>query len=486
MQKWADEVDDKGYTWANFLPYLKKSVTYSPLNITYVNSTNSQDDSAFNSPPLGPLQVSFGRYEDPFGTWAQRAFQAIGQAAIRGFQTGKLIGSAYIPFTEDFVSGSRSSSYSSFLLNAFALGQGPSIRVYNNTLARRILFKPGTNTANGVLVSSSTPGNNKNNNQTYTLRARKEVIVSAGAFQSPQLLMVSGIGPRETLQQHKIPIIKALPGVGQNLQDQIFFGTSYRVSVATASAALNNPALGLLALAAYTNSPTGLASGPLTNSGVPVFGWENLPNATFALLPPATRSALLAAFPPDWPQLEFIPAAGVFNPQNYIAGDPVDGYNYAGIATAIITPLSKGNISISSASTTDPPLINPNWLTHPADKDVAIAAFKRQRQFWSYLRAQNITIGEEYKPGPAVSTDEQIWDYIRKNLGTVWHAAATCKMGRKGDEMAVVDSEGRVFGTRGLRVVDASAFPFLTPGHPQSVVYALAEKVAEGILRRRG
>ncbi|KAL9023527.1 MAG: hypothetical protein Q9180_008197, partial [Flavoplaca navasiana] len=78
-----------------------------------------------------------------------------------------------------------------------------------------------------------------------------------------------------------------------------------------------------------------------------------------------------------------------------------------------------------------------------------------------------------------------IWDFIKTKLGTVWHAAATCKMGRPGDEMAVVDTEGKVYGTRGLRVVDASAFPFLTPGHPQAVVYALAEKVVDGMLKGR-
>ncbi|KAI4276887.1 MAG: hypothetical protein LQ337_002185 [Flavoplaca oasis] len=482
MQKWADEVDDESYTWQNFLPFLAKSVDYSPPDFPYQNSTNSQDDSPFNRPPQGPLHVSFGRYEDPFGTWVQRAFQAVGQAAINGFQSGKLIGSAYIPFTKDPISGFRSSSYSSFLLNAFASGKDPSITLYNNTLARRILFQPGTNIANGVLVSSSTPGDP---NRTYTLQARREVIVSAGAFQSPQLLMLSGIGPRATLERHNIsPIIKDLPGVGQNMQDQVFFGTSYRVNVLTTSASLNNPALTVAAIAAFLNKTLG-ASGPLTESAIPVFGWENLPNATFSLLPPAVRAELRTAFPPDWPQLEFIPSSSVFDPSNYVASDPVDGYNYAGLATAIITPFSKGNITISSSSTTSPPIINPAWLTHPFDKALAIAAFKRQRDVWAYLTTQNITIGEEYKPGPSVQTDEQIWDFIKKNLGTVWHAAATCKMGRPGDEMAVVDTQGRVFGTRGLRVVDASAFPFLTPGHPQAVVYALAEKVVDGMLKGR-
>ncbi|KAL8851114.1 MAG: hypothetical protein Q9221_003917 [Calogaya cf. arnoldii] len=464
--KWADEVDDESYTWQNFLPFLQKTVDYNPPDLRYLNSTNSHDDSPFNRVPLGPLQVSFGRYEDPYGTWAQRAFQGIGQAAINGFQSGKLIGSSYIAFTEDPISGLRP--------------EHPPLQQYPGTPHP---FQTKTNVANGVLVSSSAPGNT---NRTYTLRARKEVIVSAGAFQSPQLLMVSGIGPRQTLERHNIsPIIKDLPGVGQNLQDQIFFGTSYRVNLLTASATFNNPALAAAALPLFLNKTPG-ASGPLTNPSVPVIGWENLPNTTSSLLTPSVKTALGKEFPPDWPQLEFIPSGSVFSASNFVTSDPTDGYNYASIATAIITPFSKGNISISSPSTTDPPLINPAWLTHPSDKSLAIAAFKRQRDYWSYLTTQNITIGHEYKPGPNVRTDEQIWDFIKKEVGTVWHAAATCKMGRKGDEGAVVDSEGRVFGTERLRVVDASAFPFLTPGHPQAVVYALAEKVAEGILEGRG
>lgn len=475
MDKWAVEVDDVSYSWSSFLQFLKKSVDYTPPSIPYRNSTNSQDDSAFTAGG-SPLQVSFGKYEDPFGTWVQRALQAIGQVAIRGFQLGKLLGSAYVPFTEDPVTGFRSSSYSSFIINTFAPGRKSNLLIYNNTLAHRILFTGPNNVATGVLVSSSS-----GENVTYALRARKEVIVSAGAFQSPQLLMVSGIGPKEILERHNIPVLQSLQGVGQNLQDQVYFSTSYRVALLTASAALNNPALAAAAIEAFTKQ----AAGPLTNTGPPVFGWENFPNRTFSTFSPATQQAL-KTFPPDWPHLEFIPAGSILNNQNYALGDPVDGYNYASIATAVITPISKGNISISSPSMTDPPLINPAWLTSTVDQEVAIAAFRRQRTFWAYLVDNNITIGEEYRPGPEVRTDAQILRYIQRNVGPVWHAAATCKMGRKDDEMAVVDSQARVFGTRGLRVVDASAFPFLTPGHPQSVVYALAEKIAVDILGTGG
>lgn len=472
MQRWADEVGDSSYTFANLLPFFKKSVHYTPPYDIYKNSTNSQDNSAF-SPSGGPLQVSFGKYEDPYGTWAQRAFQALGQTAINGFQTGKLIGSAYMAFTENPLTGQRSSSESSFLQSS----KSPNLHVYNNTLAQRILFKRKL-TASGVVVSSSSPipPNVRLASTTYTLHARQEVILSAGAFQSPQLLMVSGIGPRAILSQHSIPVLYDLPGVGQNLQDQPFFGTAYRVILSTASAGLNNPALTEAAIAAFVSQ----GAGPLTNPTVPVIGWENLPDATFSALSPSTRKAL-NSFPADWPQLEFLPGGTILNTPNFALGDPVDGNNYAAIATALIAPLSRGNVSISSSSMSDPPLINPAWLTSPVDREVAIAAFRRQRDYWRYLSAQNITIGDEVQPGPSVVTDTQILKYISETVAPIWHASATCKMGKKGDRQAVVDAKGRVFGTGGLRVVDASAFPFLPPGHPQSVVYALAEKIAADI-----
>jgi len=470
MQMWADEVGDSSYSLAKMLPFYKKSVHYTPPSIDYKNSSNDQASGAFESTG-GPLQVSFGKYEDPFGTWVQVALQAAGQVAIKGFQLGQLIGSAYVAFTENPLNGHRSSSQSSFLESA----QSPrNLFVYKNTLAHKIIFSGHQNIAEGVVVSSeSTP---KDKKSTYKLTAKKEVILSAGAFQSPQLLMVSGIGPRQTLQSLNIPVLHALPGVGQNLQDHPIFGTTFRVSIPTASAGLNNATLNAAAISAYLTA----ATGPLTNPSVPVLGWENIPSPNRTAWLANTTLTALSAFPPDWPELEFIPIATVLGSAgNFAHLDPVDGNNYASLSTALITTLSRGNVSISTASATDPPLINPAWLTHPADADLAVAAFKRQREVWKKLAA--ITIGEEYLPGPKVQSDAEILAFIRSAVAPVWHASSTCKMGRKNDSMAVVDTAMRVYGTERLRVVDASSFPFLPPGHPQSTVYALAEKVASEI-----
>lgn len=128
------------------------------------------------------------------------------------------------------------------------------------------------------------------------------------------------------------------------------------------------------------------------------------------------------------------------------------------------------------------PNVNPAWLTAEADQEMALQAFKRLRSIWQIFVDLGVAAPEEAFPGPSVQTDAQIMDFISKTLITVYHASATCKMGQRNDTMAVVDSNASVYGTSRLRVVDASAFPFLPPGHPQSMVYAFAEKIAASII----
>jgi choline dehydrogenase-like flavoprotein len=127
-------------------------------------------------------------------------------------------------------------------------------------------------------------------------------------------------------------------------------------------------------------------------------------------------------------------------------------------------------VTLKSADTSDLPNINPNWLDTKSDQEVAVAMFKRIRQVFQSDAMAPTVIGDEYNPGKDVQTDKQILQFVKNNVMTLWHAACTCKMGTSDDEMAVVDNEARVFGVQGLRVVDASAFPFLVPGHPQSTV----------------
>ena len=464
LDKWAEEAGDDSYKFDNLLPWYKKSVQYTPPVVPFSNSTNNQDPNAWSSTG-GPLQVSHGKFVDPFGTWVQPAAEKLGMSTINGFQSGSLLGNGYLPYTIDPKNEQRSSSESSFLRS---LPRQAHLQVYHNTLAEKILFGRD-NTASGVLVSSM--------NASFILRARKEVILSAGSFQSPHLLMLSGIGPADTLAKYEIPLRINLPGVGSNLQDHAWFGTQHRVSVFTASA-LNDASVLALVQQDYNDHAAGFLTIPTTG----FLAWEKVPPHLRSNLSASTCEALDSSLGPDWPELEHLPVSATLGYQrNYQKEDPNDGYDYATIGTLLTTPFSRGTVSISSANPADPPVIDPGYLTHPADVELAITALRRQREFWAQM--QNITIGEETLPGKDVDSDEDILKFIKASLAPAPHVVGTCRMGKKDDPNSVVDSLGRVYGARGLRVVDASIFPLLPPGHIQATIYAVAEKIADAILK---
>ncbi|PHH86271.1 hypothetical protein CDD83_10482 [Cordyceps sp. RAO-2017] len=318
----------------------------------------------------------------------------------------------------------RDSSETSFLRKALDY---PNYSVYPSTQAKKILFGPDKQ-ATGVLVDTR--------GARYTLRATKEVIVSAGVFGSPQLLMVSGVGPAETLRRHGIPIVAHRPGVGQNMEDQVMFGLSYRVNGRTISA-LNDAAFAARAARKFTEK----AAGIYTNPGTDVFGWEKLPQPLRRTLSPRTRR-ILEMYPHDWPEIEYASANYFFGDQFQPRGsDPNDGFNYASLIAVLGAPQSRGNVTIRSADTAVPPVIDPNFFSDPADMDVAIASYKRLRQFRRTKAVQPFVVapGEVY-PGLNVSTDAEIETAVRKGFNTIYHAACTCAMGKPGDRFAVVDT----------------------------------------------
>lgn len=202
--------------------------------------------------------------------------------------------------------------------------------------------------------------------------------------------------------------------------------------------------------------------------------WEKIPERERASFTNSTL-ADLAKFPADWPEVEYLALGAYAGYQlDAIRDAPRDSFQYASILLALVAPLSRGTIDISSADAADPPIINPNWLTHPADVAVAIAGYKRVRQLFATPAIRPILIGEEFFPGPSVQTDEEILHLIRQSSHTVFHPTSTCAMGKRGNAAAVVDSKARVIGVHGLRVVDASAFPLLPPGHPMATVCKLS------------
>ena len=453
-QRWADAVGDQSYTFDRLLPFFEKSLKFTPpdMNLRFANGTPEYDPTVLGN-GSGPLSVTFSHYVQAFGTWATKGLTEIGLPIVKGFQSGSLMGQSYSMFTINATTMTRDSSETSFLRRGLAY---PNYLVYQTTMAKKILFNTNKK-AVGVIVDTE--------GKEYTLSATKEVIVTAGVFGSPQLLLVSGVGPRATLEQYGIPVVADRPGVGQNMQDHIYFGPSYRVNAPTFSS-FSDPTFAAQAAKDFNENAAGLYTNPTTD----VLSWEKLPQPLRSSLSNRTLAAL-ATYPADWPELEYLSLGAYLGYQKNLAtGDPNDGYNYASLAIAIVAPQSRGNLTIASADTAVSAVINPNWLTDQTDVEVAIAGYKRVRAFWQTKAMQTFKIGDEAFPGPQVQTDAQIEDIIRKSLNTIYHAACTCAMGHSDDVNAVVDNHSQVIGVQGLRVVDASAFPVLPPGHPQATV----------------
>ncbi|CAO2649968.1 Nn.00g012600.m01.CDS01 [Neocucurbitaria sp. VM-36] len=462
-QRWADLVGDHDYTFEKLLPYFKKSATITPPNLQKRNAPNATvtyDSTAFENSLHGPLQVSWANWVDPTQSWLARSLQAIGQAVSSlGFSSGKLDGGAWVPTTIDPRNATRSTSKSSYL-NFASERNSTRLTVYVRSQASKVLFDKWKK-AKRVVVSTGT--------QERVISARKEIVLSAGVFHSPQLLMLSGIGPAATLSNYSIDIVSNLPGVGQNLWDQPRFNVLHGISVPNVRTYLETPSQQAIAVDRYISN----SSGPYSSAGG-YLSFEKLPSESRAGLSQRTAS-LLSQFPSDWPEIEYI-ASGF---PSGVANLTTTG----SISATLLTPSSRGSVTIRSASVADPPVIDLGWLTDPADGEILVAAFKRVREAWNSSAIADIVVGSEIVPGSNVTSDADILKFIRQAIQPIWHASSTCAMGKATELGAVVDEKARVFGVRGLRVVDNSVIPFSLPGHPQGSVYMLAEKIAEDMLR---
>lgn len=289
---WAQAAGDNSFQFNNFLPYFQKSVKYTaPDNaLRAANASIGPSSIQSYSAAGGPLEVTHPNYADSASSYAGAAWKELGLNQINDLTSGVLIGNQYSPATIRSSDQTRSTSKSSFLQNAVNSGRN-NFFLYKTSLAKKIKFQ-GTK-AIGVTVSA--------NSTSFQLRARREVIVAAGSLQSPQLLMVSGVGPKSILDQHGIQVVKDLRGVGQNMQDHLFFSMVYKVGVTTLSQTLGNLSFAETVEAEYNNQHTGI----LTNTAADYFAWEKLPSPLSANLSSQAKFDL-AAYPQDWPHYEVV------------------------------------------------------------------------------------------------------------------------------------------------------------------------------------
>jgi 4-pyridoxate dehydrogenase len=297
--------------------------------------------------------------------------------------------------------------------------------------------------------------------ETMTARAEREVILSGGAINSPQLLMLSGIGDAEELRRHGITVVVPLPGVGKNLQDHITADVDYR----RAEPGPLHRALRIdrtaMALSEAHFFGTGLFAG--------------VPNTVMAYLKSAPGEPI-----PDI-QLLFRLAPATAGPYLSPFADPYeDGF---GVRPVVLRPESRGRLTLASADPRAAARIALNFYAAEKDRKTLRAGIRMAREIFNAPPLRRF-LAAEVAPGRDVQTDEALDAHVRKTAATVFHPLGTCRMGSERDEDAVVDPELRVRGVDGLRVVDASVMPDLVGGNINAPVIMIAEKAADLIRGR--
>jgi choline dehydrogenase len=416
---WRDS-GNPGWGFADVLPYFKKS-----------------EDQERGASELhgadGPIHVADPRCVNPLTRAFLAAASEVGIPTNPDFNGATQEGAGLYQLTQR--NGARCSAVDGYLKPAL---DRPNLTLLMGAHVARVLIENCR--ASGVeFLRGGVP---------HTARADAEVILAGGTINSPQVLMLSGIGPAEELRAHGIHVVHDLPGVGQNLQDHPMVSVGYLCTQKVSLDGAETPA-NLLRYFVFK-------SGPLTS---------NVAEAGLFL---RTRVRSRA------PDLQLL-----FGPAYYRAHGLVRRKEHCfGFGPTLVTPESRGSISLRTTNPLDAPAIRANYLSTDADLCTMIEGVRLARRL-AHAKAFDPFRGDELHPGAAAKTDEDIVEFLRNELETLYHPVGTCKMSK--DPQAVVDAKLRVHGIERLRVVDASIMPRVPAGNTNAPVIMIAEKAADVI-----
>ena len=426
--EWARATGDQRWSWTSVLPFFKKSEDHH-------GGANEWHGAG------GEWRVEEQRLKwkilEAFSESAQQA----GIPATDDFNRGDNTGVGYFEVNQR--RGWRWNASQAFLRPA---RNRPNLKVLTGAHVQRVNFEGRR--CNGVEFLR--------NAERYFAHARGEVLLAAGAVNSPQLLELSGIGDGTRMQQFGIPLVYGARAVGDNLQDHLQLRMAFRVS--------GVPTLNTVSRHWWGKLMIGLRYA-LTRSGPMSMSPSQL--GAFTKSDPDDRAITR-------PDLEY--HVQPLSLDRF--GEPLHSFSAFTASACPLHPTSRGSVHIESPDASQPPLIAPNYLSTEYDRVVAVNALRLTRRVVSSPALKRFR-PEEIKPGTQFQSDEQL-AVAAGNIGTtIFHPVGTCKMGRRDDPVAVVDSELRVIGVDGLRVVDASIMPTITSGNTNSPTLMIAERGAE-------
>jgi len=412
------ELGLEGWSYDDILPYYKKS----EHNERWSNEYHGQQ---------GELNIADLRCINPLTHKFVEAAQQAGIPPNQDFNGAEQEGVGYFQVTQK--EGKRHSAAAAFLKPALPRA---NLTVKTGAHVTRLLFDK--HKAVGVEFIQ--------NGKTEQVRAEREIILSGGAINSPQILMLSGIGPADHLREMNIPVIADLPGVGQNLQDHPLIGVEYQCNQPISLYKADN----LKNILNYLI----FKKGPLTS---------NVAEAGAFI---KTQSGL------DAPDIELI-FAPTFYMESGLKNPELHGFS---IGIVLQHPESRGEIRLRSNDPFAAPAIQPNYFAAESDMVTTVEGVKVARQIFSQKIFDQFR-GREWWPGEEARDDQDLAEHVRQTSETLYHPIGTCRIGT--DKMAVVDGSLKVHGLDGLRVVDAAIIPFEATGHPNAPLLAYAEKAAE-------
>ena len=420
---WAAE-GNAGWSWDEVLPYFRKA------------EHNERGADAWHGAD-GPLNVMDLRSPHRFGPIFVEAGKQAGYRENRDFNGAEQEGVGLYQVTHR--NGERFSAAKAYLAPNRAR---PNLQVLTGAHATRILFEGKR--AVGVEYRQGA--------ETKVLRAGREVLLSAGALLSPQLLMLSGVGPAEQLREHGIPVLHELPGVGRNLHDHVDV-----VQVVDAP---------------HLKDLFGLSPRGLLNAIRGIFEWRRRRSGLLT-----TNFAEAGGFIKSDPS-EPLPDLQL----HFVIGKLVDhgrktvfGHGYS-CHVCLLRPRSRGSVRLASADPLAAPRIDPNFLGEPDDLRRLVRGFKAMREILAQPALAGHR-GRELAASAGATSDEAIAQFIRAHADTIYHPVGTCRMGS--GPLDVVDAQLRVHGLQGLRVVDASIMPSLVGGNTNAPVIMMGEKAAD-------
>jgi choline dehydrogenase len=424
--QWDEALGGAGWSYRDLLPYFIKQEGNDHLGQPY-HGVN------------GPLKVSHLGQHSAMSRAFVQAMQEKGVPYTPDFNGPRQAGVGFMQHTIDWAARRRCSAVDAFLGPVLS---NPKLTLATDTVVTRILIEKGR--AIGVELKGRTG--------LETAYADAEVILAAGTYMTPKLLMLSGIGPADELSGHGIPVGVDLPGVGQNLQDH------HEVPiVATTTGAFG-----------YYGQDRGVA---MLRSGLQYMLFKSGAVTT-------TGVEACAFIDPDGgerPTIQLYCVPTVYLDRDVSGVEPTHGVT---LNPCLLRPKARGSVRLASADPFAPPQVDPQFFGDPDDLRLTIAGLRYAREVLAAGPVRDM-VEREVFPGPGITSDEDLAAHCRRTVKTNYHPVGTCRMGREGDPDAVVTPDLKVRGVSGLRIVDASIMPAIPSGNTNAPVLAIADKAVD-------